>query len=201
MSTLTLTRPNICFDARLTDAVALVDWLDGAWGLIFSHPQDFATADLEADRWCCIVESKLEAADVRALRLHSAEQPFGGWIDRIAGAPRWLVLERRKRVSSDDFSTRAAALRTELARATDRFVAVVDDAMQLHRLFRYSPAQSVPSVLDVIAYTQKLRAKVTGEQEARTNIIDLRVRSKSPPLFTPRRTAMRLASGHHSSLG
>ena len=183
MATLTLTRPNICFDARLTNATALVDWLQGAWGLVFSHPQDFATMDLEADRWRYLVHASLKAANVRALRLHSSEQGFTSWIEQMTGAAPWLVLERRKRGSSEDFAARAGALRSELARATGRFVGVVDDQMQLRRRFAYEAGQRLPSVLDLIAYVELQRKQTTPRSPVSSRdqfkVVDLRRRAQS----------------------
>jgi alkyl hydroperoxide reductase subunit AhpC len=183
MATLTLTRPNICFDARLTNATALVDWLQGAWGLVFSHPQDFATMDLEADRWRYLVHASLDAANVRALRLHSSEQGFTSWIEQMTGAAPWLVLERRKRVSSEDFAARAGALRSELARATGRFVAVLDDDMRLRRTFAYEAGQRLPSLFDLIAYAELLRKQTTRRSPVdrgdEVKVIDLRRRAPS----------------------
>lgn len=185
MATLTLARADIGFDARLAGAIALSDWLDGRWGLIFSHPQDFAAQGLEADRWRSLVAEALETMQVRPLRLQSLEQRYASWIEQIAEGDQLLALERRKRVSSDDLSARAAALRSVLSRSTERFVAIVDERMQLRHVFVYSAAHRIPCVFDVIALVDVLREEVLVEPraaQANAKVIDLPLRGRAAGL-------------------
>jgi hypothetical protein len=185
MATLTLARPGLAFDARLAAAAPLIDWLGGQWGLVFSHPDDFASLDLEADRWLSIVGDAFTGARVRPLRLHSSEQRFASWIERLSDAQPLLVLERRRRVSSDDLSARAAALRSVLSRMKDRFVLVVDERIQVRHIFTYQPSARVPSVLDLIAYAALLRSEGAEERAAQvqSNVISLPYRDRAAPVY------------------
>lgn len=159
MATLSLARRDVCFDAKLITAIALPDWLDGRWALVFSHPDDFASFGLEADRWLAVVKDALTAANVRALATASTRPRFASWIEQLEGTDPWLVLEQGKSASTEPLVANIRTLRSAIARATSRYVMLVDESLNLRRTFTYTPADRLPSLLDLAATVAKLRAK------------------------------------------
>lgn len=159
MATLSLARRDVCFDARLINATSLLDWLDGRWGLVFSHVDDFAVFDLEADRWLAVVKDAFAAANARPLAVMNARPRFASWIEQLDGEDPTLVLDQPKNASSERLVANTAGLRGALARATSRFVMIVDESLNLRRTFAYTTADRVPSLLDLAATVVKLRAE------------------------------------------
>ena len=156
MATLTLARRDVCFDAKLLGATSLTEWLNGRWALLFSHSQDFATSGFEADRWLCIVQSALEAAHVRCVSVPTRDRSPHDWIERVEG-DALLVLDPPRRRRSEEMNARVGALRSSIARFRGRFVMVIDAELQLRGTLGYESGAHLPSVLDLIAATERLR--------------------------------------------
>ncbi|HKQ83653.1 MAG TPA: hypothetical protein VJS42_15785 [Steroidobacteraceae bacterium] len=165
MATLSLARRDVCFDAKLATAASLFDWLDGRWGLVFSHPDDFATFDLEADRWLALVKEAFANANVRALAVASSRPRFATWIELLDGADPLLVLEPTKSAGIEESVANVGALRSALARATSRFVMIVDESLNLRRTFTYTLSDRLPSLLDFAAMVARVRAEPHRQPE------------------------------------
>lgn len=165
MATLSLARRDVCFDAKLATAASLFDWLDGRWGLVFSHPDDFATFDLEADRWLALVKEAFANTNVRALAVASSRPRFATWIELLDGADPLLVLEPTKSAGIEESVANVGALRSALARATSRFVMIVDESLNLRRTFTYALSDRLPSLLDFAAMVARVRAEPHRQPE------------------------------------
>ena len=73
----------LCLGAE-EGAVAMRDWLDGDWCMLFSHPADFEDQGFERDRWLDILRQEFQAEGVRALACASHEPSA-----MAAGSARW----------------------------------------------------------------------------------------------------------------
>lgn len=175
MATLSLARRDVCFDAKLALATSLSDWLDGRWGLVFSHPEDFAVLDLEADRWLTVIKDAFSAANVRALRVTTTHSRFASWIEQMNGVDPLLVLEPARSVNSAPSAGQVSKLRSAIARATSRFVMIVDESLNLRRTILYTLADARPSLLDFAASVAKLQTKPRPQPERESTAVLARV--------------------------
>jgi hypothetical protein len=143
----------------LTLSSALRPWLGGHWALLFSHADDFACRDLESDRWAVVMEQSLASSRVRPLALASraAVAESGGWVTQVGGACVALAPEEPHR-GPRLFDPQARALRDAVARASSRFVMVIDESLRLRRTFAYAPGDRLPSPLDFAAMAGRLRS-------------------------------------------
>jgi hypothetical protein len=139
-------------------ASPLRTWLAGDWALLFSHPHDFANYDVEADRWLVLLQRAFENARVRPVALacgSSADAAMDGWLVEVTEARMCVTL-------GDDLPHIADfglhALRGAIERANSRFVMIIDAALHLRRTFAYSPRDRLPSLFDLIATAEKVRA-------------------------------------------
>jgi hypothetical protein len=130
---------------QLVPVVSLRRWLRGSWGLLFSHPDDFARYDFETDRWLQQVRDAFATAWVRPLALASEAGTCGGaWIRGIGGGAAATFA-----VQLDEYPISRTAperrLQTAVQSAESRFVMIVDNSLQLHRTLLYSAADALPS--------------------------------------------------------
>ena len=143
---------------------SLQDWLSGAWGLLFSHPDDFAPNDVEADRWLVLLEQSFAVARVRPFALAS-DQNACGWLAHVNGEPingeqaRVVLAEANYLPHIFDF--RVHALREAIARSDSRFVIMLDDGLRLRRTFKYSLQDRLPSLFDLVAMIGQIRTRTS----------------------------------------
>src|SRR5688572_24713127 len=77
--------------------VSLRSWLAGHWGLLFSHADDFAQYDIEADRWLVLIQEAFDAARLRPLGLaRHPDAALHGWIADVNGGARSVALTERR---------------------------------------------------------------------------------------------------------
>lgn len=145
---------------------SLRGWLHGNWGLLFSHPDDFASYGFEADRWLVHVEHALDASAVRplALTFGAADAPRT-WIEELGGATLALRDADVQRVSS--LRERERSLVRAIVAATERFVMLIDESLQLRRTLLYSPGDRLPSPMELATMAARMRnARLHGAIEA-----------------------------------
>lgn len=141
---------------------ALRDWLSGDWGLVFSHPDDFAPRDIEADRWCVVAGETLEAAGMRALGI-ARNVHDGRWLADLQGRGAALHLKSsgsRARV----VSFLQHALAHTIARTHGRCVLMIDGDLRVRRTYVYSTRSAALSLLDLIEVAASARS---GQHRAR----------------------------------
>jgi hypothetical protein len=148
--------------------VSLRSWLAGDWGLLFSHPDDFAQYDIEADRWLVLIQEAFATARLRPFGLaRHPDATLHGWIAEVNGGARSVTLtERRYWPHIADFRTHA--LRDSVQRSRSRFVMILDAELQLRRTVFYSPSRRLPSVFDLISMAEKARGADARSHVAET---------------------------------
>lgn len=165
MTTLSLSRHAHQPEQKFT--VSLQDWLHGHWGLVFSHPADFATTDLEADRWLAVVANAFAHRHIRPIALATGQQRYrADWITQIYGYETDVFLDDAPASYSDEAEFNAIVLASAIARAPSRFVMIVDQDLRLRRTFTYTHRDRVPSVLDFVAMIDKLTQAIPTPSES-----------------------------------
>jgi hypothetical protein len=159
MAMLSLARPAVCFDVRPTEAFSLPDWLASRWAMLFSHPHDFGQLGLESDRWLCVVGNALAAAHVAAVRVLCGDARFASWIEQLDGANSILTADGYRQRAAREIRATIDELHRVTTRTASRFVMIVDGSLSVRRTLSYAPGATLPSVLDLIAATAKLRAR------------------------------------------
>jgi alkyl hydroperoxide reductase subunit AhpC len=153
-------------------APSLCAWLRGDWALLFSHPDDFAQYDVEADRWLVLLQQTFTDARTRAIAIASDAHSHQGWLSHInAGCTRVRLTAASPWSHIVDFRSRA--LRKAIACTETRFVMIIDASLRLRRTFAYSRHDRVPSVFDLIEMAVRVRERSVASD-------DVRVPSRQP---------------------
>jgi hypothetical protein len=87
MATLLLSEPS-AVDAveRLAFPPRLRSWMGQDWAVLFLHPDDFVSRDLELDRWVTLAREPFERNGVRPLALARGGQAAdAGWVTQVSG--------------------------------------------------------------------------------------------------------------------
>jgi hypothetical protein len=147
---------------RLSGGMSLRAWLAGRWGILFSHPEDFAQEQLEMDRWLTILSQGFSAQDVAAVALlRTGRDPDEGWLGRLATLRRdcsaSLALGPSQQATLADFA--AGALRADITRSGPRFAMIVDPNLRCRRVLSYRLPAQLPSPLDLIGWAVALRRR------------------------------------------
>jgi alkyl hydroperoxide reductase subunit AhpC len=146
------------YSAQLTVAT-LRDWLQGRWGLLFSHPHDFASYGFEMDRWLVHTQQALAASRVAALAIaNGSDAPQSSWINEIGGADiviRWSDAHRIGGV----MQARERSLISTVINQTTRFVLVIDESLRPRRTYAYSPTDRLASPIELAWMTHRLRER------------------------------------------
>jgi hypothetical protein len=169
MATLCLTgadRPDDASDASASAcaAPALRAWLDGNWGLLFSHPQDFQERGFESDRWLAVMREEFEGCGVRPLALTGRAGECArrdlSWVSAMTGD--WRVINLQPAIpaqaSADEVvDLNARLLQADITQLTARFVLIVDAGLRRRGLLRYDAGGTGVSPLDLLASIHAMR--------------------------------------------
>jgi alkyl hydroperoxide reductase subunit AhpC len=141
---------------------ALRGWLHGNWGVVFSHPEDFASYGFEADRWLVHVQDAFTDTGVRPIALAASGEPnMHTWVTEAGGVQ--LVLRRQLNLQGVDALPARSLERALSGRGrTGRFVAIVDETLQVQRTIVYERGDRMPSPMELARMAVKLRS---GAQE------------------------------------
>jgi hypothetical protein len=159
MATLLLDRDGADLERR-SATCSLRAWLKRDWGLLFSHPDDFAQHDVEADRWLVLLQDAFAEARVRPIALASSSSAgASGWLTQVnADLARVSLAEAHPLPQSAD--SQLHALRETLERSGSRFVMMTDEGLRPRRTFEYLVHDHRPSLFDLIATAAKVRTGV-----------------------------------------
>jgi thioredoxin-dependent peroxiredoxin len=140
-------------------AVAMRDWLEGDWCMVFSHPEDFEDQGFERDRWLDILRQEFQAEGVRALACARDEQACdGSWVSALADDRRRVGLLRAGDAAPGVSDLPALVLRETLRGLPERYVLILDEALTRRGVLRYSPGHGRCSPLALLASVHVLRS-------------------------------------------
>lgn len=144
------------YEASTFGIAALKGWLQGNWGLLFSHPDDFASYGFEADRWLVHVEHALADNFVRPIALTmGTSDTWRSWVAEVGGATLSLREADLQRVICLQEGERS--LLRAIAGTTERFVMFIDDSLELKSTFFYSPGDRLPSPIELTSMAARMR--------------------------------------------
>jgi hypothetical protein len=140
-----------CLDLVLEDCSGrdLHLWLGGAWGLLFSNPEDFQLQGRGTGRWLDGLGRDFSRRGIRALAvrrdrdLHIDSQP--------------VQLREPSFAAADEVSFAARALRGELLTLQSRFVLLIDGSLKRRKVLKYNADRCVISAPDLLASVDALR--------------------------------------------
>lgn len=124
-------------------------WLRGRWALVFSHPDDFANYGFEADRWVEQVKETFQAEGMAALAVGPRAGSDAGWIAATGGCF----------ISQRTFDSIVGDCTSE-----QRFVTILDSALQLRRTFVYRQGDLVPSPIGLAALAAASRFRAHSKE-------------------------------------
>jgi len=135
-------------------------WLNGAWALLFSHPEDFHDRAADRQRRLGALQQEFRVRAVRALAVRrDAQSAQPTWLDDLVAEPQQVRLREPSFAASDPVSFAARALRGELLTLQPRFVLIVDATLKRRELFKYSAGRTHVSALDLLAGVDALRRR------------------------------------------
>lgn len=115
--------------------VSLLDWLEGHWAIVMSHPDDFAPPPTTPTGFTNRLADQMLAADVKPIAFgHSLELMTPNWLDHAVNDDAVVLLDTNgDRIV--DLAERALA--TRLATCTGRFVSILDERGRCRTILHY----------------------------------------------------------------
>ena len=146
--------------------MTLRDWLQGQWGLVFSHPADFAPHSSTPPGFTTCIADDLLAAGIKPLVFStSLEQLPESWFDHALNDDSVVLLANHDARVLD---LAECALASQLAALNRPFVLILDDRGRCRTTLTYAPnAQHRPrTMLDIIEIVATLRSGTTHQAPA-----------------------------------
>ena len=138
-------------------------WLRDSWALLFSHPDDFVSYDLEMDRWLVITRQAFAERRIQPLALASQTlDPRYTWVTHVSGDDRSVLLEDPAQQHFGPVDLQTPVLREAIGQAGCRFVMIIDSALRIQRTFTYQGLSNLPSPLELLGWAEALRSKQTA---------------------------------------
>jgi alkyl hydroperoxide reductase subunit AhpC len=155
---------------RLTSP-SLRTWLGGDWAILFSHPDDFASYDLEIDRWLVITRRAFADRGIQPIALAAPTiDPERCWVTQVSGDSRAVLLEDPTQQHFGPVDLQVPVLREQIEAPGRRFVMIIDSALRIQKTFTYQSLSNLPSPLELLGWAEALRTKQTSAKEtAQTN--------------------------------
>ena len=179
-------------------SISLRAWLDNDWAILFSHPNDFVSYDLEMDRWLVITRRAFADRHVRPIAFGAPSHDGGakqdeGWVTQVSGDERTVLLEDPRQQHCGPVDLQAPVLREEIEQSGRRFVMIIDSALRVQKKLSYDSLSDLPSPLELLGWADALRSKQIERQTATADTERRRVPAARPhPLFAARRHKHRI---------
>jgi len=139
---------------------SLRTWLREGWAILFSHPDDFVSYDLEMDRWLVITRRAFAERRVRPIALAApALDPDRSWVTQVSGDHRAVLLEDPAQQHFGPVDLQTPVLREAIEQPGQRFVMIIDSALRIQKTFTYQGLSNLPSPLELLGWAEALRAK------------------------------------------
>jgi thioredoxin-dependent peroxiredoxin len=149
-----------CLDLVLEDCSGrdLHQWLGGAWGLLFSNPEDFQLQGRRTGRWFDGLGQDFRRRGIRALAVRrdrgpTASSRIDDW--HIDSQP--VQLREPSFAAADEVNFAARALRGELLTLQSRFVLLIDGSLKRRKVLKYDADRCAISAPDLLASVDALR--------------------------------------------
>ena len=137
---------------------SLRTWLRGGWAILFSHPDDFCSYDLEMDRWLIVTQRAFAERGIRPLALASASlDPERSWVTQVTGDSRTVLLEDPTQQHFGPVDLQTPVLREALEQSGRRFVMIIDSQLRQQKVFQYDRLSDLPSPLEFLGWAEALR--------------------------------------------
>lgn len=138
-------------------------WLRDSWAILFSHPDDFVSYDLEMDRWLVITRRAFAERRIQPIGLASPTlDPEHSWVTQVSGDNRAVWLEEPAQQHSGPVDLQAPVLREAIERADQRFAMIIDNTLRIQKMFTYNVPSNLPSPLALLGWADALRVKQTA---------------------------------------
>src|SRR5688572_11117084 len=134
------------------DRPTLRTWLRDGWAMLFSHPDDFLTYDMESDRLLKVIEKTYADRDVRPMAVTRDSVAIDrGWVAHVSGHAI-VRLDEGATSNTDIIDLRTRTLSDHLTSIGQRFVVLVDSLLRRRKTFVYRRCVSMPSPLDFLVH-------------------------------------------------
>ena len=165
MATLLLTSYDISGAAHTAGTVqqtltspSLRAWLRGGWAILFSHPDDFCSYDLEIDRWLIVMQQTFAERDIRPIALASPSlDPERSWVTQVTGDSRTVLLENPTQQHFGPVDLQTPVLRETIEQSGRRFVMIIDGGLRRQKVFQYDTLSNLPAPLEFLGWAEALR--------------------------------------------
>lgn len=145
------------------ETTSLRKWLADRWGILFSHPEDFAQEEMEMDRWISVLGRSFAACGVVPIALARAGyEAESGWLGKLAALDCESTAVLALPPGGFPMGPSTSALRADIDRSGPRLAMIIDPDACSRRTLSYRLPAVLPSPLDLIGWAASLRKRAAA---------------------------------------